>query len=691
MVSSTTRSRQRSPFINGLLFVLMALIGLWGLATFRDAQQLERLGWSGLVSIGALGLWRWGWLAMHLVRSAIYRAGVFPRWRRRANTVPIEDLPHVCLLIPTYKEKPWITERVFRSIALEAKTLAQPITIVTVSSGPAEDAAIVAALKLGDPTLSAVRVFHAVDPGSGKRGALSSGLRYIAQHQLLPEDSVVALMDGDTEFTPGTLRRSLPFFNTFPKLGALTTDEVPVVDGSYWFSEWFHIRFAQRHYQMSSVSLSRKVLCLTGRFSLYRSSVVLDPTFAAQLENDMLDDWLWGKFKFLSGDDKTTWYWMLRNGNYDMLYIPDVMVYSIESISGSLMQRVYQNMRRWFGNMLRNGNRALALGPRRLGFFVTLCLIDQRISMWTSLIAPALLLFAIFTTQWLIVGLLICWIILTRSLMLMIIFAGRPSVLKPEHLVIMLLSQWMSAVVKIWTQMNLAQQRWFNRGDRKLSVKGSDWQQKLTRGTSRFLIWAQVTAFAVFLFSLLGILSPLNDLSGWWQGLRVVAAQPAEIVGADLIPNDNKDDSSALQAILDNLPAEGRVDVVLPVGELHLDNPIYINRSHTSLVGLGTNRTILNARFDSIANTNTAIVIGPDADSNPENEPLEDIQLEGFTLKLESPSAQQGSESISLNNVSGAVLSKVKVEPSRYRIVAANNVRDVTLQYTNIEQPTEKD
>ncbi len=76
-------------------------------------------------------------------------------------------------------------------------------------------------------------------------------------------------MDGDSELTPGTLRKCLPLFRMFPKMGALTTDELPIVTGSYLFSEWFHLRLAQRHYQMSSVSLSRKVMCLTGRFSLF--------------------------------------------------------------------------------------------------------------------------------------------------------------------------------------------------------------------------------------------------------------------------------------------------------------------------------------------------------------------------------------------------------------------------------------
>ncbi|MGB7083917.1 MAG: glycosyltransferase [Phormidesmis sp.] len=704
------RSRQWPTYLNALVFLLIALLGLLGLVTFRDPARLEELGWSGLVSIGVLGIWRWSWLGMHLLRSAIYQHAVFPRWRRQANAIPLDQLPHVCLLVPTYKEKPWITQRVFRAVALEAKTLGQPITLVTVSSGPEEDAAIVEALRLGDPTLAHVRVVHAVDPGSGKRGALASGLRHIAELDLLPEDSVVALMDGDSEFTPGTLRGSIPFFKTFPKLGALTTDEVPVVVGSYWFSEWFHLRFAQRHYQMCSVSLSRKVLCLTGRFSLYRSSAVLHPTFADQLENDTLNDWLWGKFKFLSGDDKTTWYWMLRRGNYDLLYLPDVKVYSIESISGSLPMRVYQNMRRWFGNMLRNGSRALALGPRRLGWFVMLCLIDQRISMWTSLVAPTIVLIAIATLQWPIVALLISWIILTRSVMLLIIFSGRPSALKPIHLPILLFSQWFSALVKIWTQMNLAQQRWFNRGDRKLSVEGDLWVQRLTKNTSRFLIWAQTAAFVVLILSLLGLVSPATNLSDWWQGRSVVGAEPAQmVIVADLTSDDDKDDAAALQDILEGLPATGLVEIVLPVGELHFDSPIRMDRSYTILSGQGVDRTVLTSRLQSEPDTRqtedaAAIIVSPpaagSADSDVVLQPeegqlqtdqLENVQLRGFTVRpLPALEERPSRDGIRLTHVMGATLERLKIEAGGDRAIVLNETENVELRYIRADSYPEK-
>jgi mannuronan synthase len=667
--------------LNQIAVWLIALCGLIGLYSLHDPAKLAVLGWSGLVGLGAIGIWRWLWFGLHLLRSWIYQHVVFAKWRKQADAVPLEDLPPVCLLIPTYKEKPWITKRVFRAIALEAKSFNQPITVVTVSSGPEEDAEIVKALKLGDPELTSVRLYQVTDPGEGKRKALAQGLRELARLDL-PKDTIVGLMDGDSVITPGTLRNCLPFFVTFPKLGALTTDEVPVVSGSYIFSEWFHLRFSQRHYQMCSISLSKKVLCLTGRFSLYRSEAALHPSFAEQLENDMLNDWLWGEFKFLSGDDKTTWYWLLRRGNYDLLYIPDVVVYSIETVSGSLSNRMYQNMRRWFGNMLRNGNRALALGPQRTGLFVWLCLLDQRLSMWTCLVSPCLLLIALFTGKWLVVGVLLSWLLFSRSLTLTLIFWNRESNLKPVHLVLLLVSQWSSAMIKIWTLMNLAQQRWFNRGDRKLSANGSSRAVQIAQGVSKFILTAQIFSFGVLLFWVLGILSPVKDIVALWNNSRYVApiVQTIDAKEYGVIAGDDKDDAAALQALIDQLPQEpGKVKVELPIGELLLARPLHLNRSETTIAGQGVGRTILNVAFTPQTQTDAKaiLMVAPNAPATS----LEDVHLEGFSLRSQFKAESTVPDGIFFHHVAQSSLKNLRLDHNNGRDLVLQSTRDVVMEY----------
>ena len=151
---------------------------------------------------------------------------------------------------------------------------------------------------------------------------------------------------------------------------------------------------------MSSLSLSRRVLCLTGRFSVFRANVALDTAFIDRLQVDILNHWRLGKLPMLTGDDKSTWYHCLKDG-WAMIYLPDTYVSCMEELpKGGFLNASARLMQRWFGNMLRNSDRAILLGPRRMGLFTWWCLVDQRLSMWTSLTGPIFLTFFLLQGQW---------------------------------------------------------------------------------------------------------------------------------------------------------------------------------------------------------------------------------------------------------------------------------------------------
>jgi glycosyltransferase Alg8 len=688
-------SQRPSFYLNGIMMLGVSALGFIGLKLFSNQQQLALLGWSSLLVLGFVGSWRWFWFGLAVVRSRIYLYLVFARWRRRANTVPSDDLPSVCIVVATFKEKPWITERVFRAIAQEAKSLTKPTTVVVVTTEQ-EIIDIQEIFKSEDPNFSSIHMVPVVDPGGGKRQALAVGLRE-ATRLNLPEDTIVALMDGDAVLSPGSLRKCLPFFLMFPKMGALTTDEMPLVVGSHLFSEWLHLRFCQRHLYMCSHALSRKLLCLTGRFSLFRSEAALDSTFADLLEADTLKDWLWGEFKFLSGDDKSTWYWMLRRG-YDLLYIPDVMVYTIETISGSVADRAYQNMRRWSGNMLRNGNRAVALGPKKIGWFIWYSLLDQRLSIWTSLIAPGLLLIYLFQSNWGAMAVILSWMLFSRPLTLIIMFWGRESQLKLIHLPILLIGQWGGSLIKIWTQMNLAQQKWKNRGNQSRSAGGSVWERQIKNSTSRFLIISQLFSFVVFLLSLSKVLNPIQDLPEELGWSHQVVAQPAltqiiEAVDHGIVPNDGQDDSAPLRALINQLPSQGRVQINLPIGEIDLFQPVEINRSHTVLKGQGIGRTILQARFNRKV-AEAVLLIRPRLSKAFLSEPptakiskvkVEDVQLSSFTLLHILPKTEATVNGIVLENVVHSQIKNLDLEKSGRHPLLLRKTQDVKVEYVSMD------
>src|SRR3546814_11710228 len=94
-------------------------------------------------------------------------------------------------------------------------------------------------------------------------------------------------------------------------------------------SEWHKLRFAQRHINMCSMALSKRVLTMTGRMSVFRATVVTNPDFIADVESDSLQHWRLGRFKFLTGDDKSSWFSLMRLG-YDTFYVPDAAINTVE-------------------------------------------------------------------------------------------------------------------------------------------------------------------------------------------------------------------------------------------------------------------------------------------------------------------------------------------------------------------------
>jgi glycosyltransferase Alg8 len=361
------------------------------------------------------------------------------------------------------------------------------------------------------------------------------------------------------------------------------------------------------------------------------------------------------------------------------------MVTTIETISGSVWDRAYQNMRRWSGNMFRNGSRVLSLGIGKVGFFIWLCVLDQRIGIWTSLISPGILIITLLEGNWLGALLLCCWLLTTRPLYLFLVFWDRKSRLKLLHLPLLLISQWGTSGIKIWTQMHLAQQKWTNRhGNKGRSAGGGSWQQWLLNSSSRFLFVAQVFIFVLFLLWQYGTVSVVQDVAGWrWYRQKVEAVTiPTQIIEArnyGIEPSDRQDDSAALQALLDRLPPNGKIQIELPLGEIDLFKPIKIDRSHTYLVGQGTQGTVITASPSAL--TGEAIIT---VKPNKTSKQIKDIQLSSLAIATTATKTNLPS-SIKLENVSQAILRNLKVTIDGFHGLILERTKDVTLEYLSLD------
>lgn len=489
---SQPQSATRWADLAGWLLYAAALLQI-ALLLPADAYQPGTANY--VLAIGALGIWRYSLRAIHLVRASLFLRSEYPRLRRLADAAGEDAAPsQVYLLITSFRIDAQTTAAVYRAAIAEALRCGWPVTLVA-SIVEAADERLVLSQWQALAHSPRLRLKIVRIPGTGKRDALAQGFRAISR-DMPAADAVVALIDGDTLLEPGVLRRSAPYLKLMPTVGALTTNEFCKVEGGYWMREWHRLRFAQRHLNMCSMALTRRVLTLTGRMSLFRAAIVTDPGFIDDVQNDALSHWRLGRFRFLTGDDKSSWYSVMRLG-WDTWYVPDAAISTIEHPpDASFLRASRRLMFRWYGNALRQNGRAMALGPRRLGWFTYYVLLDQRILMWTGLLGLALALAASLRFNFYFLVSFALWVGITRLLMsLLLLLFGHP--VGPAYPMLLYYNQVVGSLIKIKASFHLDQQSW-TRQNTQLHRGYDRFQTHFNRYSSALLSFAAWSLFAAF-------------------------------------------------------------------------------------------------------------------------------------------------------------------------------------------------
>jgi len=440
------------------MYLVLYLLTFAVLALYAPAAIWQPGTREFFVIMGALGIWRYSWGALHFTRSLIYRHSRFPRLRQAASIAGEDAMPsHVYIVISSFRIRAETTARVYQMAIAEAIRYGHPVTVVA-SVVELADQRLIKQLFLQMAAPSHVRLMFVRRPAVGKRHRMSCCLRAISRTRPRP-DAAVMLVDGDTMLAPGCLARSVPFLRLMPEIGGITTDEDCVVDAGPVLQAWHQLRFAQRHLLMSSMGLSGRLLVLTGRMSIFRCSVAMDPGFIKAVDEDHIEHWRLGRLLLLTGEDKSTWFWLLKTG-HKMLYLPDVQVITIEHPPSQwLLPASTQLMLRWFGNMLRTSSRAIALGPRRMGVFTWWCLVDQRVSMWTPLVGPLVAVFFAIGKSVLFLYTYTLWVAFTRLIQALSLLSVRPKI-SGLYPILIYLGQVYGALLKTYVLFRLDRQRW---------------------------------------------------------------------------------------------------------------------------------------------------------------------------------------------------------------------------------------
>ncbi|MCH2163288.1 MAG: glycosyltransferase family 2 protein [Marinovum sp.] len=456
------------------------------------------------IVLGTLGMWRFGWWFTHAIRAELYRRFRWPPMRAKAQEVWDRGWRprRLHIQMTTFYEEPAITKRVIGSILSQVRRERIPTTLY-VGTGSSYDEMIIRdfiethAQDIPDDLADLV-FLRQNQPG--KRMAIGMILRAINRNGV-DKDDLVIFMDGDALYGNDVMEKSLSMFGADPELQALTTDEEVICYGPKWIEAWLNMRFAQRRLAMQSHAMSEKVLTLTGRMSVFRAEHMRSLKFIRTIESDHLDHWLWGRFRFLSGDDKSTWYHMLTR-DAKMTYVPDATVYTIEVIKENGLERMVQNFRRWSGNMLRNGTRAIALGPRKVKPFIWWCVVDQRIAMWTMLVSPVMALLMTFVDPLYLWSALI-WVLFSRIMLCLFLFSYSRTV-DISWPFILYLNQVINAAVKVFMIFHLSKQKWSNRGNQSAG-NGDGFWARTQSGIAKAQMIIALSAFGTGLALYIGM------------------------------------------------------------------------------------------------------------------------------------------------------------------------------------------
>ena len=535
-----------------------------------------------LITVAAVGIWRYSLLLVNYIRATIYAYIVYPRIKKQVAKLELKDKfpEHIYFIIPSYKEEPWVSIEVMQSILSELNNIPSTATLI-ISTGSDRDDAVIGAIFNAHPLKDKIELVFQRQK-DGKRIAMGHALRAVARRynsKDIEKNSITIFMDGDSYIPMYTLEKCIPIFTIFDDIGAVTTDESAYIDTkSNWYKDWFNLKFGQRHILFQSQSLSRKVLTLTGRFSLFRTSIVVTEDFISNIENDIIIDENYGKFRFLMGDDKSSWYNLMKNG-WNMLYIPDAKIYSLESRDGNFLEISQSLPYRWYGNTLRNNQRARALKNQPL--FIRYLFYDQIFLMWTSIVGiVGAILLSIFVNG-VYLPIYIAWVLLVRIFqMLVLVLTGHNVSIRTVPL--MLYSQWIGSYIKIKAFYHLSDQKW-SKGGTEVQTADENVARLKYRFAKYFSAYRMYFTITAFLF----VMMTMNN------NLAII---PSREFFADTIENntvyfqtvtdDNIDDAKSLNELIASV--KDGTTIKLPSGILDIYEPIVIKRSNITLKGRDT-------------------------------------------------------------------------------------------------------
>ncbi len=385
------------------------------------------------IPLSIIGGWRWTYWIVRKVLASRYRPSKhsWPAGKPRLST---------SIVTPVYNEDPkifdaamrsWIGNGVNEIIAVVDKSNVRQIVDYQRRYG----------------TRSDVRCRLIVTPKPGKRAALCDGIA-VAKGQL------IALVDSDTIWDKGLLKKTLPYFLDRQIGGATVGQRIqnPDTVANVMFDILLWTRYRE---EVPFLLAAGKVFnTLSGRTAIYRREALLNPDY------DNLHYLRHEHFlgtRGISGDDKRLTHLILQQG-WHLTFVRGAWVYTpgLNSIKRFLKQRLRWTRNSWRADLRAIKQRWVWRHPA-LAYFM----IDRFIQPFFMLLGPLVFVFAIAGRHWLVAGILLAWWCLSRFVRLFSYFRSYPK--RIRYLPAWVVYSYVNALIKIYALATLLEHNWATR------------------------------------------------------------------------------------------------------------------------------------------------------------------------------------------------------------------------------------
>ena len=374
--------------------------------------------------IGILGAFRWlSWMFRRMVAS---------RYTTFEGAVPETTLS---VVTPVYQEDPRTFIKALKSW-LANPTVNEVICVIDVTD--------LVCWQIAN-SLSAVdsRIQLVSTDVPGKRDALRKGWEHAT-------GKIVALVDSDTIWANDVGAEVLkPFADR--RIGAVATRQSVFEPSSVWeYLTDFYLDYRYFDEVAAQTAWGRAISCVSGRTAVYRRWVLLD------ISEEFMAETFWG-VPCNSGDDKRLTTLALERGHRTYLQ-RSARVWSTFPSD----YRVFMKQRlRWARNTWRSDLRALMNGWVFRHRFLAFVLIDKAISPFTTLLAPVFFLIAVIRADYLVVGVILVWWLVSRGIKNWAHLRENPGavLLLPAFVLV----SFLMAGIRIQALLTIRTQRWLTR------------------------------------------------------------------------------------------------------------------------------------------------------------------------------------------------------------------------------------